>query len=137
MLLANTELEARQLVNLYAAEPERVDVVPPGVDLSMFQPRPQTEARARLGIPADAIVPAFVGRLQPLKAPDVLLRAVAQLVATHPDLRPRLVVPVIGGPSGSGLEHPDALAGLARSLGIADLVVPGHDNYFLNRKHRP
>ena len=122
MLIANTELEARQLVRLYDAEPARVDVVPPGVDLTVFQPRSQAEARARLGIPADAVVPTFVGRLQPLKAPDVLLRAVAQLVATDPDLRPRLVVPVIGGPSGSGLEHPDALASLARSLGIADLV---------------
>jgi D-inositol-3-phosphate glycosyltransferase len=122
MLLANTDLEARQLVNLYAAEPDRVDVVPPGVDLSVFQPRSQAAARARLGIPEDAIVPAFVGRLQPLKAPDVLLRAVAHLVAASPELRHRMVVPVVGGPSGSGLEHPDALASLARSLGIADLV---------------
>ncbi len=122
MLVANTDLEARQLVNLYAAQPERVAVVPPGVDLGTFRPVDQDAARRRLGVPLDAVVPAFVGRLQPLKAPDVLLRAVAHLVAADPDLRPRLVVPVVGGPSGSGLEHPDALASLARSLGIADLV---------------
>lgn len=122
MLVANTDLEARQLVNLYAAHPERVAVVPPGVDLDTFRPADQAAARRRLGLRPDAIVPTFVGRLQPLKAPDVLLRAVAQLVATDPDLRHRLVVPVVGGPSGSGLEHPDALESLARSLGIADLV---------------
>jgi D-inositol-3-phosphate glycosyltransferase len=64
----------------------------------------------------------FVGRLQPLKAPDVLLRAVALLLDRDPALRDRLVVPVVGGPSGSGLEHPEAMAALASSLGIADVV---------------
>lgn len=64
----------------------------------------------------------FAGRIQPLKAPDVLLRAVAVLLARDPLLRSRLVVPVVGGPSGSGLEHPTALADLARDLDIADVV---------------
>ena len=121
MLLANTGAEAEQLIDLYDAEPTRVQVVPPGVDLDLFVPRPQEEARRRLGLPVDAVVPTFVGRLQPLKAPDVLLRAVA-LLAQRPELRRRLVVPVIGGPSGTGLEHPEALAELADELGIADLV---------------
>jgi D-inositol-3-phosphate glycosyltransferase len=122
MLLANTFAEAEQLIDLYDAEPSAVQVVPPGVDLDLFRPRPQAEARQRLGLPVDAVVPTFVGRLQPLKAPDVLLKAVARLVAAEPALRERLVVPVIGGPSGSGLEHPEALAELAEGLGITDLV---------------
>ena len=64
----------------------------------------------------------FVGRIQPLKAPDVVIKAAAQLVARDPALRSRLVVAVCGGPSGSGLEQPTALVDLARSLGILDLV---------------
>jgi D-inositol-3-phosphate glycosyltransferase len=64
----------------------------------------------------------FAGRLQPLKAPDVLLRAIACLVEHAPALRARLVVPIVGGPSGTGLEHPEALADLAAELGIDDLV---------------
>ncbi len=64
----------------------------------------------------------FAGRIQPLKAPDVLLRAVRSLLERDPELRPRLVVPVVGGPSGTGLEHPESLAQLADSLGIADVV---------------
>ena len=64
----------------------------------------------------------FAGRIQPLKAPDVLLRAVAVLLERAPELRSRVVVPVVGGPSGSGLERPTALAGLARHLGIDDVV---------------
>jgi D-inositol-3-phosphate glycosyltransferase len=122
MLIANTDLEAEQLVKLYGAWPDRVEVVEPGVDLRVFRPTPQQAARARLGIPPDAVVPLFVGRLQPLKAPDVLLRAVALMLERDPSLRPRLLVPVVGGPSGSGLEHPTALADLATSLGLDDVV---------------
>ncbi len=122
MLIANSDLEAKQLIELYDAEPGRVEVVHPGVDLSVFSPRPRHEARARLGLPRDAHVLVFAGRIQPLKAPDVLLRAVAMLLSESPGLRSRLVVPVVGGPSGSGLEHPESLAQLADALGIADVV---------------
>jgi D-inositol-3-phosphate glycosyltransferase len=64
----------------------------------------------------------FAGRIQPLKAPDVLLRAVAVLLQETPSLRARLVVPVVGGPSGTGLEHPESLAQLAAALGVDDVV---------------
>jgi D-inositol-3-phosphate glycosyltransferase len=122
MLIASTDLEAKQLVNLYDADPGRVEVVHPGVDLSVFRPRDTHSAREQLGLPLDAYVVLFAGRLQPLKAPDVLLRAVARLVAEKPALRSRLVVPIVGGPSGTGLEHPEALADLAAELRIDDLV---------------
>ena len=120
MLVANTDIEAKQLVNLYDADPTRVEVVHPGVDLSVFRARPG--ARQRLGLPEDADVLLFAGRIQPLKAPDVLLRAVALMLQRDPGLRSRLVVPVVGGPSGSGLEHPESLAQLATSLGLDDVV---------------
>jgi D-inositol-3-phosphate glycosyltransferase len=122
MLIASTDLEAKQLVNLYDADPGRVEVVYPGVNLSVFRPRDTHAARERLGLPLDAHVVLFAGRIQPLKAPDVLLRAVALLVDQVPELRARLVVPVVGGPSGTGLEHPEALADLAAELRIDDLV---------------
>jgi D-inositol-3-phosphate glycosyltransferase len=122
MLVASTDLEAKQLVELYDADPGRVEVVRPGVDLRVFRPRDTHAAREQLGLPLDAHVVLFAGRLQPLKAPDVLLRAVACLLDHRPELRSRLVVPVVGGPSGSGLEHPHALADLAAELRIDDLV---------------
>jgi D-inositol-3-phosphate glycosyltransferase len=118
MLVANTDMEAKQLINLYDAEPGRVEVIHPGVDLGVFRPRHKGEVRAELGLPADATVLLFAGRIQPLKAPDVLLRAVAELLRRRPDLRSRLVVPVVGGPSGTGLEHPESLAQLATELGL-------------------
>lgn len=122
VLVANTDIEAKQLINLYDADPGRVEVVHPGVDLDVFRPGSQVAARAALGLPADAQVVLFAGRIQPLKAPDVLLRAVAVLLERQPELRSRLVVPVVGGPSGSGLEHPESLAELAVTLGLDDVV---------------
>ncbi len=121
-LIANTDDEAHELVDLYGADPHRVDVVHPGVDLDLFSPGDVAGARRRRGLAEDAVVLLFVGRIQPLKAPDVLVRAAAEMVARDPSLRRRLVVVVCGGPSGSGLSQPTALIDLARELGIADLV---------------
>jgi D-inositol-3-phosphate glycosyltransferase len=121
-LVANTDLEAKQLINLYDADPSRVEVVHPGVDLEVFRPLDKAATRAALGLPADAAVLLFAGRIQPLKAPDVLLRAVAALLDRAPHLRSRLVVPVVGGPSGSGLDHPESLAQLATGLGLDGVV---------------
>jgi D-inositol-3-phosphate glycosyltransferase len=122
-LIASTGEEAAQLVELYDADPSRVVTVAPGVDLDVFAPGDQAAARARLGLPADAAVLLFVGRIQPLKAPDVLLRAAAELLDADPSARDRLLVAVVGGPSGSGLAEPEHLAKLAGALGIADLVT--------------
>jgi D-inositol-3-phosphate glycosyltransferase len=73
-------------------------------------------------VAADKVVLLFVGRIQPLKAPDVLVRAVAAMVARTPSLRDTLQVVICGGPSGSGLAHPHALEDLAAELGVLDLV---------------
>ncbi|MBY8847943.1 D-inositol-3-phosphate glycosyltransferase [Saccharothrix longispora] len=121
-LVANTEVEATELVGLYDADPGKVLVVPPGVDLERFTPGDSPAARAALGLPQDAVVLAFVGRIQPLKAPDVLVRAAAEMVALDPALRSRLVVLVVGGPSGSGMRTPDELVRLAAELGVSDVV---------------
>src|SRR5689334_24497600 len=121
-LISNTEEEARQLVELYHADPQRTVTIPPGVDLGRFRPGSRVAARTVLGLPRDAVVLAFVGRIQPLKGPDVLLRAAAELIRRDPALRERLVVLVAGGPSGSGLAEPTALHELAAALGIRDSV---------------
>ncbi|MBN9754581.1 Glycosyltransferase MshA involved in mycothiol biosynthesis [Pseudonocardia sp. Ae406_Ps2] len=121
-LVANTEIESKQLLDLYDADPHRTVTIPPGVDTDRFRPGDRAAARAELGLPAGAVVLAFVGRIQRLKAPDVLLRAAAELVARVPGLRERLVVLVAGGPSGSGLAEPTSLHELAAELGITDLV---------------
>jgi len=121
-LIANTAEEAAELAHHYAARPDQLAVVHPGVNLDVFRPGDRAAARARLGLPQDAAVLLFAGRIQPLKAPDVLLKAVARLLDRHPGLRERLVVPVVGGPSGTGLARPESLHKLAAQLGINDVV---------------
>jgi D-inositol-3-phosphate glycosyltransferase len=118
-LISNTDEEARQLIELYHADPQRLVTIPPGVDLARFRPGSRVAARTALGLSRDAVVLAFVGRIQPLKGPDVLLRAAAELVRRDPTMRERLVVLVAGGPSGSGLAEPTALHELAAALGIS------------------
>jgi D-inositol-3-phosphate glycosyltransferase len=119
-LVANTRFEARDLVAYYDAEPSRTVVVPPGVDLDRFRPGPALagplSSRTRLGLPETGQIIAFIGRIQPLKAPDVLISALPAM--TTPDV----TVVICGGPSGSGLERPTALIELAASLGVSDRV---------------
>src|SRR3954453_5822539 len=79
-LIASTADEADQLVQLYDADPSHISVVAPGVDLDTFRPGDRLAARARLGVDPGATVLLFVGRIQPLKAPDVVLRAAALMV---------------------------------------------------------
>jgi D-inositol-3-phosphate glycosyltransferase len=114
-LIVNTDDEARQLISIHHADPSRIDVVNPGVDLDVFRPGDRRAARTALGLPTDEPVVAFVGRIQPLKAPDIVLRAGAKL--------PGVRIVVAGGPSGSGLASPDGLARLADELGIAERVT--------------
>lgn len=117
-LIASTQEEADQLVRLYAAEPAKVRTIAPGVDLDAFTPGAAAQARQRLGLRADRPTLLFVGRIQPLKAPDLLLRAAAVVRRTHPDVQ----VVVLGAPSGSVLGEPTWLAHLASSLDIDSMV---------------
>ena len=89
-------------------------------------------------MPADAVLLLFVGRIQALKAPDVLVKAAAELVRRRPDLRSRLVVGILGGASGTGVRNPMGLADLADQRGIGDLVrfVPPVDRPTLAQWYR-
>ena len=121
-LVANTDEEARQLAGLYGADPAKIWTVNPGVDLSTFRPGPAADARRRLGLPAEGHVIVFAGRIQPLKAPDVVLHAAAALIGDDPSLAGALTVAFVGGPSGAGRADPDQLTEASQALGVASLV---------------
>ena len=122
-LVANTHREAAELIEHYDAIPERVSVVHPGVDLSVFHPGAgKAAARAALGWREQDQVILFVGRLQPLKAPDVLLRALRHLPATTANGgNIRLVI--CGGPSGNGAHMLEALNELSHRLHLNHRVT--------------
>lgn len=122
-LIANTDAEAASLVSLYDACPDNVFVVAPGVDLQSFSPGSgKAAARIKLNIAPDAIMLTFVGRIQPHKGPDVLLRAVAEMVTHSPHLRAKLAVVIMGGASGSGVNELEKLKVLAKFLKIEDVT---------------
>ena len=110
-------------ISLYGADTDRVKVVTPGVDLQRFTPgHGKASARNILDIAPDAIMLLFVGRIQPHKGPEVLIRATSELVKHSPHLRPKLVINIIGGASGANGEEVERLQELTTWLGIDDVV---------------
>ena len=95
-LLASCSVEVDQLVELYGAEPERVEVVPLGVDHAFFSPGDRAHARRALGLSGEGPLMLFVGRIQPLKGAEVALEAFDLLVQSVPSAQ----LVVVGGPSG-------------------------------------
>lgn len=98
-IVVPTPEDARHLRELYGAEASRIRVVPPGVDTRLFRPRDRAEARRRLGLTGGPVI-LFVGRLQPLKGPDLAVRAFAEAVRGAPDAMRDAALLVVGGPSG-------------------------------------
>ncbi|CAN5321252.1 D-inositol-3-phosphate glycosyltransferase [soil metagenome] len=123
-ILAPTTAEATNLVKLYAADPGRIRIVSPGVDRRVFAPQPRHEAKVRLGMAGVRLV-LFVGRLQPLKGPDVAIAAMAEAVRMEPEVMGDVVLAVVGGPSGAatGLAEIARLERFARRLGMAERVL--------------
>jgi D-inositol-3-phosphate glycosyltransferase len=123
LILAPTPAEAAHLVHLYGARPERIRVVPPGVDPERFRPRPARDAHRALGLDGLRVV-LFVGRLQRLKGPDVAIRAFAEASRLRPDLLDEAVLVLVGGPSGPGdpVAEMRRLRNLGRQAGVADRV---------------
>lgn len=114
VLIVNTEAEVADVEEGYDSHKARIAVVTPGADIEKFTPgteRATENARRALGIPLSAKVIGFVGRLQRLKGPHVLLQAAATLVERYPDMPIRVLI--CGGPSGSGLDRPKCLEELA------------------------
>ncbi|MGD9145677.1 MAG: glycosyltransferase [Anaerolineae bacterium] len=126
-LIAATPLERAQMVWLYGADAAKIDVVPCGVDLNLFHPIPEDEAKQILGLPLQRCVILFVGRIEPLKGIDTLLRAIALLTPELPCWRDELSVIIVGGAPGAGIEEVNAelarLEALRAELCIEDLVT--------------
>jgi len=116
LMLASTSDERAQLASLYDAELDRIEVVPPGVDHTVFVPGDRDAARQRLGISAPRVM-LFVGRIQRLKGADLAIRALAALDD------PKVALVVVGGPSGpDGAEEQARVHALAAELGVSQQI---------------
>ena len=131
-LLVSSPEEALDLVGLYQAEADRIEIVPPGVEHAFFAPGDQAQARRAVGLPPDVPVLLFAGRIQPLKGLEVAVRTLSLLSGS-----PILVV--VGGPSGAqGQAELDGARHLAHQLGVSDQVcfVPPQPHELLSTYYR-
>src|SRR5690349_5476803 len=97
-IVGATELDRDQLVVNYGVDADRIKVVPCGVDMQRFYPRDMAEARTALDLPPPPHkLLLLVGRIEPLKGIDALIRALALLLERHPEWRGALTAFVVGG----------------------------------------
>ncbi|HUF37801.1 MAG TPA: glycosyltransferase [Anaerolineales bacterium] len=126
-IIASTSAELAQLRWLYGADTRKISVVPPGVDTSHFYPIPKDEARAYVGIPKEDRNILFVGRVEPLKGIDLLLRAIAMMAGYEIVNRGALSVMIVGGDPNVNREDMSAemtrLQDLRKEYGIGDVVT--------------
>jgi D-inositol-3-phosphate glycosyltransferase len=109
--------EERQFRRLYGDPRGRIEIVAPGVEHAFFAPGDQRGARAALDLPGDVPILLFVGRIQPLKGPDVAIRSLATL-----GRRDALLL-VVGGASGQeGDAEAERAQALVDELGLHDQV---------------
>ena len=119
-VLASCTVEAEQIASLYGADPDRIRIVPPGVDHAFFGPGHRPQARRALGLPLDGRLLLFVGRIQPLKCADAAVETLAELC--RPGGAPYRLV-VVGGPSGPhGEKAMQGLLDIADAQGVGDRV---------------
>ena len=120
-LVAESEASKRHMMHDYDVDPERVEVISCGVDTSIFYPRDQAQARQDLGLP-DSPLLLFIGRLQPLKGIDTLLRSAQLVRQTQPDVQ----VLIVGGGVDTADPHEqqerERLQALTAQLGLTPHV---------------
>jgi len=124
-IIAATPAEQEQLVTLYGADSNRIQVISPGVDLERFHPIPPTQAKERIGLERTCRTILFVGRIEPLKGIDTLLRAIALVARKRPELICDLCVPIVGGNPAQveGNDEMARLQALREDLGIGEVVT--------------
>ncbi len=125
-LIAATPAERTQLMWLYGADMHKIRIIPPGVDLEHFYPMPKAEARQAIGVPEKDRMILFVGRIEPLKGIDTLLRAIAILKDQIDDKRCSTYLSIIGGDpndDNGGNAEMQRLQALCQALSLDDLVT--------------
>ncbi|MET0421813.1 MAG: glycosyltransferase [Acidimicrobiia bacterium] len=116
LVIASTDEERRQLERHYGADPERIEIIPQGVDAALFSPGDREAAKRSLGVAGRPVL-VFVGRIQPLKGADLAVRALAEL------RDPRAELLIVGGPSGpDGHAELAHLHALVEELGLVTRV---------------
>lgn len=126
-IIAATQAEKAQLEFLYGVKPQKITVIPPGVNTSRFYPIPQDEAKDVIGVPRENAMLLFVGRIEALKGIDILLQAIALMKQQGIFERHPHHLVIIGGDPDGATYPPSAemarIKALSLELGLGDLVI--------------
>ena len=125
-IVASTSTEKEQLEKLYQADPDKIEIISPGVDLSHFYPIPPDEAKEFVGIPLEKKMLLYVGRIEPLKGIKTLLKAIGYL-SDNGQAEENLCLAVIGGEltdeNGQESEEMKILQDLREKYGLQEMVT--------------
>ena len=125
-IVVSTERERSQMEQMSLEYSDKTVVIPPGVDLKVFQPYLQSEARRQLEIPLDDKMVLFVGRIEPLKGVDTLLHAI-QILKESGEMPSEMLLSVIGGnptkPRETRHAELEKLMILRDELGLSNMVT--------------
>ncbi|MCX6053955.1 MAG: glycosyltransferase [Chloroflexi bacterium] len=126
-IIAATQAEEAQLEFLYGVDAQKITTIPPGVDIGRFYPIPNDEAKDVIGLHSCPRLILFVGRIEPLKGVDTLIRALALVHRSGIMENECYSLVIIGGDPDAPIEEMSAemtrLQFLCQELGIGDLVV--------------
>jgi len=126
-IIAATEAERMQLEMLYGINHQKVTIIPPGVNIHHFYPIPKEEAKEAIGISPGERMALFVGRIEPLKGVDTLIRAMAIVKQICKRFTCPHYLVIIGGDPDEDSEKLNSemgrLQALCRDLGLDDIVI--------------
>ena len=128
-IIASTLAEQTQLQFLYKANKRKITIIPPGVDTSHFYPIPMDEARQYIGADPENKLVLFVGRVEPLKGLDTLIKA----IAWHRTFKPgQVTLAIIGGEP--DVSPQEMSAEMARIQKLCDDLCMGRMVVFLGKR---
>ena len=126
-IVAATQNEKEHLESLYSAPVDKISIIPPGVDTTRFYPIPPDEAKEFVGVPKDEKMLLYVGRIEPLKGVDILIKAIAQLRRSDVLSECPHYLYIIGGdpdPENARLnKEMQRLQNLCKELGVGNMVL--------------
>jgi D-inositol-3-phosphate glycosyltransferase len=127
-IVAANPHERKEMINLLGASTDQIHLVPPGVNLELFQPHDKDASRQALDLPGGPLI-LFVGRIDPVKGIDTLFSAFKRLLASRDWVGQEPTLVFIGGIIDTSSDEPEMDADLRRlaaeadELGIRDRII--------------
>ncbi|HEX6634196.1 MAG TPA: glycosyltransferase family 1 protein [Usitatibacter sp.] len=129
-VIAECPQDEQDMLELYDADPDRIEIVPCGFDPDELAPIDRDAARARLGWPKDEFIALQLGRMVPRKGVENVIRAIAALERR----RVKASLYIVGG--STDVADPAATPEIGRLMAVAESLGVSGRVRFVGRRHR-